>query len=212
MNPSHQLSFIKNDSQSQKFFGGALLHGRRKSYRPLTKKDSIHFVLRSLWAKGPNSFLVKRNHHQIERIIRRFAKKFGVRIYRLAINSNHLHLLLRITNRRLYTAFIKAVSGQIASHVMVQSSFLNFARSHKGIITGDGSESSTRGSEKKKQKMGFWEFRPFSRVLNWGADFKNCVKYLKQNTLEAFGFVAYRPRKSFYYAWIKKSVSGVDTG
>ena len=40
--------------RNKKFFGGALLYKRRKSQRPLSKKDSIHFVPRSTWAMGPN--------------------------------------------------------------------------------------------------------------------------------------------------------------
>ena len=50
---------------------------------------------------------------------------------------------------------------------------------------------------------GFWQFRPFSRITNWGKDFKQCIGYLKQNFLEAFGFVNYKPRKNHYAAWIK---------
>lgn len=117
------MSFLK---PHKKFFGGALLAGKRKSIRPLSSKDSIHFVLRSQWAMGRDSFLAPRNKSSIERIIRRFALKFGVRIYRQTFNSNHIHLLLRITNRVLYRAFIKAVPGKIASHVIGVNRALNF--------------------------------------------------------------------------------------
>ncbi len=211
MKRSKQLSFFKNDFRTQKFFGGALIQGRRKSARPLTAKDSIHFVLRSTWAVGPDSFLVPRNLRQIDRIITRFAKKFGVRIYQRAINSNHLHLLLRITNRRLYRSFIKAVSGQIASHVMRQQSFIDFSTTRLSSVTGDGSRSSTRDLKNVEAKAGFWEFRPLSRLVNWGRDFKMCVNYLKQNVLEAFGFVAYRPRKNQYSTWMNQEAPDLNT-
>ena len=133
--------------------------------------------------------------------------------------SGHLidiHLLLRITNRRLYRAFIKAVSGKIASHVMGQQSFKLFCESRRPSISksshpssfdpnakisraGDGVQISkgVQNSEKINTKNGkmsqaFWEFRPFSRIVNWCRDFKNCVQYLKQNVLEALGFIPYR--------------------
>ncbi|MBC7421682.1 MAG: hypothetical protein H7328_13215, partial [Bdellovibrio sp.] len=96
MKKAKQQSFFQNEPKHQKFFGGALLYRRRKSMRPLSSKDSIHFVLRSTWTMGPDSFLAQRNYQAIHQIITRFAKKFGVRIYQRAINSNHLHLLLRI--------------------------------------------------------------------------------------------------------------------
>ena len=214
MKKTKQFSFFNDEAKSQKFFGGALLEGRRKSIRPLTSKDSIHFVLRSSWAEGSDSFLKPRNYRRIDQIITRFAKKFEVRIYQRSINSNHLHLLLRITNRRLYRSFIKAVSGQIASHVMAQKSFLEFSKTRQKSFAGDGSPALNGGCKKDqalmkdrkfekvygreyeiKQKMveiskskpgtkptsGFWEFRPFSRVVAWGKDFKSCVGYLKQS-------------------------------
>ncbi|MBC7421426.1 MAG: hypothetical protein H7328_11930, partial [Bdellovibrio sp.] len=55
-------------------------------------------------------------------------------------------------------------------------------------------------------------FRPFSRVVNWGRDFKTCVSYLKQNFLEAFGFVKYKPRKNLYATWLKQAAPDLNTG
>jgi putative transposase len=198
MQKSKQLSFIRPQA---KFFGGALLQSKRKSQRPLTAKDSIHFVLRSEWAKGRNSFLVAKNRTVIGRILDHFAKKFGVRIYQKSINSNHIHLLLKITNRTLYRAFIKSISGQIASHVMEQQSFILFQKQQQFQERGDGPPKSK--FERGKQQC-FWQFRPFSRIVNWGRDFKICTMYLKQNVLEAFGFVQYNVRRNYYSAWIKK--------
>lgn len=199
---------------SKNFFGGALLEGRRKHSRPLSSKNSLHFVLRSRWATGNDSFLVPRNRKVIDNIITHFAKKFGVKIYERALNSNHIHLLLRITNRPLYRAFIKAVSGKIASQVMGQQSFKLFCKSRqlgsfelhaKKSKAGDGVQTTEENStEIGKKSQGFWEFRPFSRIVNWGSDFKTCVQYLKQNVLEAMGFTPYKPRNNYYSKWIKE--------
>ncbi len=213
MKKSKQYSLFQGSKEFKtqtKFFGGKLLQNRRKSQRPLSRKDSIHFVLRSEWAVGRDSFLAKRNYSEIEYLISRFAKKFGVRIYQRSINSNHIHLLLRITNRVLYRAFIKAVSGKIASHVMGQKSFKLFLKARGNSFAGDGSEAAKvkrkTSPEILNKHAGFWEFRPFSRVVNWGRDFRTCVSYLKQNVLEAFGFVKYTPRKNYYSSWIKEVV------
>jgi hypothetical protein len=40
-----------------------------------------------------------------------------------------------------------------------------------------------------------WDARPFTRILEWGRDFTRASHYLLQNTLEAIGFISYRPRK-----------------
>ena len=190
MKKSKQYDFVK---ARPRFFGGALLVGRRKSLRPLSSKDSIHFVLRSQWATGRDSFLAVKNKKSIERIIKKFASRFGVKIYHQAINSNHIHLLLMITNRYFYRAFIKAVSGLIASHVMAQQSFKQFLKSRQVLLPGDGGQ-------------GFWQFRPFSRVVSWGRDFKACFKYVEQNVLEALGVMPYKPRKNYYAKWLKPKI------
>lgn len=197
-----QQSFFKTQT---KFFGGALLKGKRKFIRPLSSKDSIHLVLRSCWAIEKDSFLSTRNRKTVDRIITRFSKKFGVKIYERAINSNHIHLLLRITNRVLCRAFIKAVSGKIASHVMGNQSFKLFSCSRTNSERGDGCKAAKNECKEPTKDKGFWEFRPFSRIINWGKDFKTCASYLRQNILEALGFVSYKERKNYYSEWLKQN-------
>lgn len=171
--------------------------------RPLSSKEAIHFVLRSHWAMGRDSFLQNRNRQFIDCTIKRFAKKFGVRIYRQSINSNHIHLLLRITNRVLYCAFIKAVSGKIATHVMAGQSFAQYVKSGRQQGRGDGALTVKRRVD---TKLAFWQFRPFSRVVSWGKDFTKCAKYVKQNVLEALGFVPYTSRRNYYLKWLRETV------
>jgi REP element-mobilizing transposase RayT len=232
-----QQSFFKEQARlHKKFFGGALLMGKRKSLRPLSTQDSIHFVLRSRWASGKDSFLSAKNHKVIDRIITGFAKKFGVKIYQRAVSGNHIHLLLKITNRVLYRAFIKAVSGKIASHVMGQQSFKLFSQSRQAdrlkqpsrskqpsdsnaeaktdakTSTKTGAKTSKAGDgvQASEKSQSFWEFRPFSRIVNWGRDFKTCVQYLKQNVLEALGFVPYKARKNYYSSWLKNTTPDLN--
>ncbi|MBC7465515.1 MAG: hypothetical protein H7256_05940, partial [Bdellovibrio sp.] len=138
-----------------------------------------------------------------------FALKFGVRIYRQAINSNHIHLLLKITNRVLYRAFIKAVSGKIASHVMGEQSFKLFSQARQGLKALNKEYGAGDGSAERLSSS-FWQFRPFSRLVNWGMDFKTCAKYLRQNVLEALGFAAYKPRKNNYQIWLRDAYGQVD--
>lgn len=62
MKKPQQLQLMKKDLR---FFGGALLKGKRKNLRPLSSKDPIHIVMRSTFAKGNDSFLAQRNHAAI---------------------------------------------------------------------------------------------------------------------------------------------------
>ena len=104
----------------------------------------------------------------------------------------------------------------VAAHCALSSqsikSFRDFSGSRQRSSSGDGSKSEFTDKKNLNVKAGFWEFRPFSRVVSWGRDFKTCVKYLNQNVLEAFGFVPYKPRKNFYRIRIKNAASDLSTG
>lgn len=204
MKKSKQLTFGKLCPRlNRKFFGGALLAGKRKSIRPLSAKDSIHLVLRSEWATGKDSFLARRNCNEVNRILAQFTKRFGVRIYQKAIAGNHIHLLVKITSRRLYRGFIKAISGKIASLAMGGRSFLDFYEAKNSSLSPERGDGSRSGSSEQN----FWQFRPFSRVVNWGNDFRGCMNYLKQNTLEALGIIPYKKRTNDYAKWLGNSIA-----
>jgi len=192
-----QLEFIPQKlSQrfNQRFFGGAMLKGRRKGLRPLSRSEALHFVLRSQFGRGVHSFRNRRNYSEINRILSSSAQKYGVKIYHRAIQSNHIHLIFRITNRRLYRCFISVITGKIAQLVMQGLSFKEF------LQTLSSSSGWGEGYQKPHQGQAFWDYRPFQRILNWGRDYQIACQYLLKNTLEALGFVAYqeRPKKNAY--------------
>ncbi len=207
-----------------KFFGGRFLHEKRRGRRPLSTREPIHLIMRSSWAKGAHSFTRPQNKMFIESLTHTLAQKYGVRIYRKAIVGNHLHFILRIHNRETYKSFVRVLSGKIASHIMNGESFATFIGKIGGegypqaLSAGDGAakshytgEGSTRAHETQGKGQRFWQFRPFSRVMSWGRDFKNGCEYVVQNTLEALGFIPYKPRRNHYaqwtQAWIEQATS-----
>jgi REP element-mobilizing transposase RayT len=187
MKKPKQLNLFKADLR---FFGGALLKGKRKALRPLSSKDPIHVVLKSQFASEKTSFLKHHNKRPIESIVRTMAIRFHIKVYSIAIQSNHIHIIIKIPHRIQYKAFIKAASSKIALHVMQAKSFKEF------LERGDG----------PKFSKTFWEFRPFTRVLHWGKDLKRCMNYLKQNILEAVGFIEYKPRTNYYSRWLYETI------
>ncbi len=166
-----QLSF-KGFNSSKAYFGGSLLVGKRKGVRPISSKHALHLILKASRAKGSQSFL--KHHKQIQYQLDKQAKKFGIRIYQYSNVGNHLHFLIRIHSRREYKKFIRAISSLI-----------------QGIVT------KTLGANQKSKEI-FWDFRPFSRVVSWGRDFRMAAEYVIKNTLEVLGLVPYIPRKSRY--------------
>ncbi len=224
------------DEPGPRFFGGRLLHGRRRKQRPLATREAIHLVFRSSYAKGATSFLKSYNKKPIEQIIEKTAAKYGVKIYRKSLAGNHVHLVLRITNRKLYNTFIRVMTSKIASHIMKGKSFAEFKagllaqRSQKmqaeakhetfpkslpkslptslSELTQVATQAATHEVQGKGQR--FFQFRPFSRVLSWGRDYLTCCNYVVQNTLEALGFIAYQPRGRCRYAnWIRETMPSV---
>ena len=155
---------------SKKDFGGALLKGNPRECRPISAKRPIHLVMRSSLAKGELSFLRPKRAKIIETLVRRLARERGVRIYRYANSGNHLHLVLLPRSRTAFVSYIRAVSGLIARITL---------EVERGRALG----------------VKFWDARPYTRIVEWGREFKAVCAYVLQNTLEATGFIAYQPRR-----------------
>jgi REP element-mobilizing transposase RayT len=170
----HQYSFFEPIC---KFFGGALLRGKRKSQRPLSFKHSIHIVLKSSKARGKWAFMDSRNKRKIDRWLAKFAKANGLRVYKIAVNWNHIHLCVRFPNRASYKCFIRSITGTLPRSVF-------------------GFEHPTES---------FWDDRPFSRIVDWGRDYRGVMAYLELNILEANGLTSKnRSRKDPYERWLAR--------
>ncbi len=133
-------------------------------------KRPIHLVMRSTMATKELSFLRPVRAKRIELIVRKQALRFGLKVYQYANTGNHLHLVVRTNRRDAFRAFIRAISGIIA-------------RVTTGIERG-----ALLGGR-------FWDARPFTRILEWGREYKNVCAYILQNILEVLGLVPYQPRK-----------------
>lgn len=179
---------------NKKIFGGALLNGRRKGQRPLAPGQALHLVLKSQWATRANKFTAHANRSPVEEIITATSKRYGIRLYKMAICGNHIHLIIRSKRRWLYRAFIAVVTGLIAQHIMRQQSFKIFMLSKRKEFAGEGVPPQEKG-------QAFWQHRPFSRIISWGRDYQKCLEYLTRNTLEALGFIQYKQRRDYYAKW-----------
>lgn len=101
-----QLTLIEKPKTE---FGGSFLKGRRKTQRILNSRKPIHLVL-----KTKKAFVIFKQKNKLQFILRKQAKTFGIKIYSESIQSDHWHICLQITNRRLYRGFIRSLTGLIA--------------------------------------------------------------------------------------------------
>lgn len=176
---ARQLTFSTFHKLKEKDFGGSLLRGNAREQRPISVKRPMHLVMRSSLATGTHSFRRTQNARRIEMAFRSMASKHSVKIYRYANSGNHLHLILLPKSRVAFRNFIRAITGLIARIVL---------KAERGKARTEADE------HVEKSTSRFWDARPFSRILEWGRDYQNVCWYLLQNTLEATGFMPYRPR------------------
>lgn len=115
-------------------------------------------------AKGPHSFLAPKNSFKIKTHLKKLSASFGIKIINVANVGNHLHLVVKISNRRTYKPFICALTGAIARTVV-------------------GQLSRNKDSQQKK----FWDYRPYSRIVEGYRDFVGLRDYLLINRLEGLG-------------------------
>ncbi|MBC7396308.1 MAG: transposase [Bdellovibrionales bacterium] len=143
---------------------------RRKTARPFAPKAPLHLVLRSARAKGTWSLLHHKNKATVTSMIYVYADRFKVTVYRAANLGNHIHLLVKATDRKNLADFLRVLAGRIAV-----------------VVTGAQKGGYVNGKFHVAKKIGrFWDYLYWSRLVNWGADFYRVRKYVLTNELEAF--------------------------
>jgi REP element-mobilizing transposase RayT len=140
-----------------KEFGGSLLQSAARSKRPHIQGQALHIVLR----RDDSAKVDFRNHRsELIKLLTGFAARAQVRLYKFAIVSNHIHILLIAGDAQSYNYFVRSVSGRIAQVFKIK-----------------------------------WAHRPYTRIVNWGRDYRGTVRYVEQNQLEADGIISYNRRK-----------------
>jgi REP element-mobilizing transposase RayT len=149
--------------------GGDLRKGKRKTTRPLSSQQPIHFTMKSEHAKGDLSFLKKENAVFINDLRSRLGKKYFVTTYQFANSGNHLHFLSQYKDKKAFQNFLRVFAGLVARFV---------TKAEKGKPFG------------KK----FWSQTVWSRLVSWGRAFRIARLYVLQNELEAAGLIPYQRR------------------
>jgi REP element-mobilizing transposase RayT len=102
-----------------------------------------------------------KNKHFVQQTMRRFARRFGIRIYEFANAGNHVHLLLRTKCRFAIQNFLRAFAGLIARFV---------TGACKGFSVGK-----------------FWDELAYSRIVTWGRDFIRVRSFVVQKRVRGLG-------------------------
>jgi REP element-mobilizing transposase RayT len=213
--------------KQKKAFGGELMKTRegRKGCRPLATRATMHLVLRSSKAKGEWSFKKSKNERKIEAILEKFSKKFGVMVLSMANVGNHLHLHIKLSNRYLYKPFIQATTAAIAMAVTGTS---RWSKKKEQVGRAEQEQSESLESPEKqnperqypikqnqseapaRKRLHFWDYRPYTRVVQNFKAFLTLKDYIQINQFEGFGQSKLQAR--FHWGWTKASLQYAGTG
>lgn len=173
--------------------GGTHSHGKRRSFRPLSTKHSLHITLKSDFAIGGRCLL--RHRKMIERMMRKAAYLFRVRVYNHAICGNHLHLLIKGNSREDLQNFFRVFAGHTAQNILRDYPLLpKELDKRRSFYEGGAPQKGKRAVPCKKNRRKFWLLLIYSRAVTWGREYRTVRGYIEQNTLETLRIIAYTPR------------------
>lgn len=168
----------------KKQHGGSLSVGKRRSYRPMNPKLSLHITLKSRHAVGGRCLF--RHKKMIMMIKQKASRLFGVKVYNYAIAGNHLHLLIKGPDRESLQNFFRVFAGHTAQNILKSCPLPKPA--------GGAPASSRSKSKCRKNQRRFWSYLLYSRIVTWGREFKIVDQYIERNILETLHLIAYQPR------------------
>ena len=126
----------------------------------------MHTVIRSHYRT------LRRHKKELSTLLNTQCKYWAIKLYKVSINSNHIHLATKVEHRDDYKNFIRTFSALSAR-----------------LVTG--------AKKGKKLSKKFWALKPFSRIVEWGRAINTLLNYITQNQFEAEGQIAYVPRKPY---------------
>jgi putative transposase len=205
---SHQKqnSFLKSNKEHKYKYGGDLRKKRAgRFHRPLSTKAPHHIVfkvnkltLRHQSLRSIKGFVLS------QVVIKKYSKKFFIKIEQLSIQNDHIHMMVRTSRRSLFLHFFRVVAGQIAQQ-FEKEGLLRFIerighqKKRNGKIILPGSQKVTDIHKTKvvkvKQKLSLWKYRPFSHLVKGTKTYRTVRDYIQLNEKEVTGTIPYRKER-----------------
>lgn len=83
-------------------------YAKRKVARAISLRGANHVVLKT------NKHILRKNAPKLRALIRETQDRFGVKIRALSIMSNHVHLVIKVSNRKQFADGLRFLAGMIA--------------------------------------------------------------------------------------------------
>jgi REP element-mobilizing transposase RayT len=91
--------------------------------------------------------------------LNKLTKKYGIKVHNFVNVGNHLHLLAQANTKVDLQNFLRVFTGRIAQAIL---------KAKRGVPKGK-----------------FWTAIVYSRLVNFGRDFKTVLKYFVKNQVDA---------------------------
>ncbi|WP_413292556.1 transposase [Bdellovibrio sp. HCB185ZH] len=143
--------------------GGTLRRSSKgRGARPLSSKDPIHLVFKINKAAVRSGLRSPRSFNLLRVLLKKYSRKFFVRVEQFSIQTDHIHLLVRGSRRSSMQSFLRVVAGQFAQCL-------------------------TDTFHQKNEGEKVWKHRPFSRVIKGYKPYRIVRDYIQLNEAEAWG-------------------------
>jgi REP element-mobilizing transposase RayT len=189
---SSQTSFFPKLSRQH---GGSLAAGKRRKFRPMNPRQSLHITLKSHHAVGGRCLF--RHKKLILRVMRKAQKLFHIKVYEYAFAGNHMHLLIKGYDRESLQNFFRVFAGHSAQGILKICPLPKTASSK--ITNRGGAPAGRKKTQRKpcrKNQRRFWSYLIYTRIVSWGRDFRAVARYIERNSLETLKIIAYTPRRA----------------
>jgi putative transposase len=194
-----QFSFEKIYWAHRFSHGGSLRQKRAgRRARPLSTKEPIHIVLKAHRQVTGTGFRQSQRFALIHQLIRKYSKKFYVKVEEISINSDHLHFVVRASRRSLFQHFLRVLAGQIAQQLEKEGLLKNqilYVTDTPGIHGNSDSQGKVPTKQSQKTKLRLWKYRPFTRVVRGYKAYKTLLSYVRLNEKEARGEIRYKKQR-----------------
>lgn len=110
-------------------------------------------------------------------VIQKYGKRFFVKIEQMTVQADHIHLIIRISQRSQSHNFLRVVAGQIAQRLQ-QMGLAKVSLKHIP-------DPALPKYKKQHQRTRFWKWRPYTRMVIGYKAWRGLQNYLQLNELEA---------------------------
>lgn len=157
------FSGIQNHWKYRYCHGGTLRKSSKgRGARPLYGKDPIHLVYKINKTAVRGGLRSPRNFFLISTLLKKYSKKFFVRIEQHSVQTDHIHILIRGGKRSQMQSFLRVLAGQFAQRL-----------------------TDTFSSKYEGERI--WKHRPFTRVIKGFKPYQIVRDYIQLNECEVLG-------------------------